>query len=289
MFRIIPITARSLRPRGTTGSLVVAAFTLAGVTGRAQYATAVVDYSPGVGVATEFGTGLGYTLTDSVLGEPSRSTPGPFGGPVDPFSAPYLREQLLSIGTGGSLTVALAARNDPANPYGIDFQIFGGAFFVIVNGDYTGGGITDGTTFGGSSGKTRLSVSPDGITYYTLDPSRAPTADGLYPTRGEGDFHIPVNPALAAGDFAGLGLGEISLKYQLSGGGTGYDLDWAQRPDGTSANISEIQFVRIDVLEGRSDLDGLAAVRAVPEPATWALFLSGLAGGCFWMRRNRET
>jgi len=245
---------------------------------QAQYATSVVDYSPGIGYATEFGTGLGYTLTESVLGEPSRSNPGPFGGAVDPFSAAYHREQLLSIGSGGSLTVALAARNDAANPYGLDFQIFGDVFFDIVNGNYSGGGITDGTTFGSNSGLTRISVSVDGINYYVLDPNRTPVADGLYPTRGEGDFQIPVNPALEAGDFAGLGLSEIALKYQLSGGGTGYDIDWAQNPDGSPAHLLQINFVRVEVLGGRSDIDGLAAVRAVPEPEIFALLLVGLTG-----------
>lgn len=262
---------------------------LAGVTtAHAQYATAVVDYSPGTGYATEFGSGLGYTRTDSALGEPSRITPGEFGGPVDPFSGPYLREQLLSIGTGGSLTVALAARNDPANPYGLDFQVFGGAFFVIVNGDYSGGGLTDGSRFGHDSGETRVSISADGISYYVLQPRRGPGADGVYPTLGAGDFQVPVNPSLRGEDFAGLGLAGISLKYQGSGGGTGYDIEWAQRPDGTSADLSEITHVRIEVLSGRMEVDALAAVRAVPEPSTWALLILG-AGSLLAVSRRPRT
>lgn len=287
---MLSIPASTLGPRLLRSFCggAVAAIVIDGSVGRAQYATAVVDYSPGTGYATEFGTGLGFTLEDSVLGEPSRQIPGSFGGPVDPFTAPYLREQLLSIGTGGSVTVALAAQDDPANPYGLDFQVFGGTFFVIVNGDYSGGGITDGTTFGHNTGQTRISISADGVSYYILDPLRAPTADGLYPTRGDGDFQTPVNPALVAGDFAALGLSEISLKYQLSGGGTGYDIDWAQRADGSPAKLSEIQFVRIDVLSGRSDLDGLAAVRLIPEPASGALLLIGLASIVTLAGRNRR-
>jgi len=34
------------------------------------------------------------------LGEPSRVTPGDFGGPVDPFDPPYLPTQLVSVGQG---------------------------------------------------------------------------------------------------------------------------------------------------------------------------------------------
>lgn len=277
MFHNVLSPVATLRGR-VTGKFCLATLVLAQSLAHAQYATAVVQYTAGTGYATEFGTGLGYTQTGSVLGEPSRSTPGEFGGPVDPFSAPYLREQLLSVGSGGSLTVALSARNDPANPYGLDFQIFGGSFFVISNGDYSGGGITDGTIYGSHLGETRLSVSADGINFYVLDPHRAPSPDGLFPTRGSGDFQIPVNPALNAADFAGASLSDIALKYQLSGGGTGYDIGWAQKTDGTSASLSNIEFVRVEVLSGRSDLDGFAAVRAVPEPAAWALLLGGLTG-----------
>lgn len=251
---------------------------LAAPSGQAQYATSVVAYEPGTGYATEFGTGLGYTRTESVLGEPSRVTPGEFGGPVDPFSAPYLREQVLSLGVGGSLVVALSARNEPSHPYGLDFQIFGSSFFVITNGDYSGGGITDGSTYGGNTGETRVSVSADGLQFYVLDPSRARNPDGLFPTRGNGDFQVPVNPALTGADFAGLGLADIALKYELSGGGTAYDIDWARAADGTPVHLPSIEFVRVDVLSGRSDLDGFAAIRTVPEPSTWALLGAGLAG-----------
>lgn len=277
MFSSFVLSLAALRVRAAVRA-IAATLVLTHAPSLAQYATTVVDYSPGTGYATEFGTGLGYTLTDSILGEPSRVTPGDFGGPVNPFNAPYLREQLLSIGAGGSLTVALAASNDASHPYGIDFQIFGGSFFVIANGDYSGGGITDGTIYGSHTGETRISVSADGVHYFTLNPALAPSPDSLFPTRGDGNFHLPVNPALKAADFAGLGLSDIALKYQLSGGGTGYDLDWAQKADGTPANLTSIEFVRVDVLSGRSDLDGFAAVGAVPEPASWALALTGLAG-----------
>lgn len=260
--------------RGGVAIAMLAAVTVV----HGQYATAVVDYLPGTGYATEFGSGLGYTRTDSALGEPSRNTPGEFGGPVNPFSSPYLREQLLSIGTGGSLTVALAARNDPANPYGLDFQVFGSAFFVIVNGDYSGGGLTDGSLFGHDSGQTRVSISADGIRYYVLEPRRGAGSVGIYPTQGSGDFQVPVNPSLRGEDFAGLGLAGIGLKYQGSGGGTGFDIEWAQQPDGTAAALAEISHVRIEVLSGRLEVDALAAVRAVPEPSTWALLLVGLGG-----------
>lgn len=151
---------------------------------RGQFANRVVSYAPGVGFATEFGTGAGYTNTSAALGEPSRVTPGDFGGPVDPFNPPYLSSQLLSVGQGGAVTLALdvPVRNDPLNPWGLDFLIFGGAGLVITNGDYSGGGLSDGSLFGGGDAVTRVSVSLDGSTFYALDPGLAPAVESGFPT-----------------------------------------------------------------------------------------------------------
>ena len=178
-------------------------------------ADAVMAYNPGTGFATEFGTGLGYTNLPAVLGPPSRLTPGQFGGPVDPFAPPYLREQLLSMGAGGSLTIQFDSpiTNDSRHPFGLDFIIFGSAGFVITNGNFSGGGVTDGTLFGASSGNTRVFVSADNLQYFQLDPARAPRVDGLFPTDGAGDFSQPVNPALTPAAFAALDLAGIRKLY----------------------------------------------------------------------------
>jgi hypothetical protein len=132
----------------------------------AQFADAVAGYTPGAGVSAS------YTNPVSALGEPSRVTPGTFGGPVDPFNAAYLGSQLVSVGAGGSLTLEFNTpiSNNPANPYGLDFIIFGNAGFTITNGNYSGGGITDGSMYGNNTGSTRVSVSADGLNFYTLNP-----------------------------------------------------------------------------------------------------------------------
>lgn len=226
------------------------------------FADAVIAYNSGAGFATEFGSGLGYTNQTAVLGEPSRITPGQFGSPVDPFSPPYLRDQLISVGSGGAVTIRLEtpALNSPENSFGIDFIIFGSSGFVITNGDFSGGGITDGTLFGAAAGATRVAVSTDNITYYTLDPSVAPVVDGLAPTDGSGDFRMPVDPNLAGKQFAGLDLAGIRALYAGAGGGTGYDISWAIDETGQEVILDHIRYVRIDVLEGASEIDAIGTV-----------------------------
>ena len=194
-----------------------------------QFAAEVVSYKSGTGYATDWSTGAGFTNKDAIIGAPARETPGEWGGPITPFSPPYLLNQILSIGAGGEVTLKFARpiRDEPLNPFGLDFLVFGGAGFTITNGDFSGGGITDGTLFGRADGETRLSVSADGEAWFVLDPKQAPTFDAYHPTDGAGDFALPVNPALAKGDFDGGGLAKFTELYAGSGGGTGYDIAWA--------------------------------------------------------------
>lgn len=254
----------------------------------AQYADGVVAYSAGTGFATEFGSGIGYTNATAALGEPSRVTPGTFGGPVDPFSPPFSKEQLVSIGAGGSLTLRMSSPipNDPNHRFGIDFTLYGNSGFVITNGNFSGGGITDGSLFSGNPGATRVSVSQDGQTYYQLDPNRAPAVDTLFPTDGSGSFDLPVNPAFTSADFAGLGLDGIRNLYAGSGGGLGFDLAWAQDAIGQSVSLDDVRFIRIEVLSGVAEVDGVAVPGVVPEPEVWTLFLSAL--GLLWIQRRSE-
>jgi hypothetical protein len=241
----------------------------------------VLEYDPGVGFSA------GYTNAASALGEPSRITSGPFGGPVDPFNPAFRSDQLVSLGAGGSLTLQLSSpiQNDPSHPFGLDFSIFGNAGFSITNGNFTGGGVTDGSLFGQNSGMTRVSVSLDNVHYYTLNPSLAPTVDGLFPTDGSGDFARPVNPSLTGPSFSGLDLAGIRALYAGSGGGAGFDISWAQDSNGNPVNLSEINFVRIDVLSGKSEIDGVVAV---PEASILQLAFTSLGTAIAWRHWRRR-
>ena len=232
------------------------------VTSRAAdgFADSVVSYDPGTGYVA------GFTNVSAVLGEPS--TNNPYGEATDVFDPPYGTDQILSIGAGGSLTVEFKkpVLHHPRNPFGIDFIIFGNTGFIITNDfDYAtfnwiGTPATDGSLFAENDGETRVSVSQDGRKFYVLNPALAPTVDGLYPTDGSGDFHKAVDPTLTPADFSGLTEANIQALYNGSGGGTGYDISWAQDAKGKSVRLSEIRFIRVEVLSGHSEVDAFSAV-----------------------------
>ena len=253
-----------MKNKTTILSIAIAAF--ASLTTFAQpdpFADRVTAYQSGVGFATDFSTGLGYTNTVAALGAPAVVTPGEFGGPITPFSPPYLRDQLLSIGEGGMAIFEFdpPVFNHPGNPFGLDFVIYGSAGFAITNGNFSGGGITDGTLFGQNAGSTSISVSADNETYYPLNPSIAPNVDDYYPTDGAGRAGIPIDPSHSPENFAGADLAAIRSLYRQGAGGTAYDLAWAQTPDGTPVKLMEVRYVRIEVLEGRSEVDALASTQ----------------------------
>jgi len=229
----------------------------------ANFAAQVISYNPGANPAT------GFTNASAVLGEPSRVNP--FADATDPFDPPYGKNQILSIGEGGSITIQFnePVRNHPRNPFGLDFIVFGNTGFIITNDfdfntfNWIGTPATDGSLFADNTGTTRVSVSRDGVRFYMLNPALAPTVDNLFPTDGAGNFEVPVDPTLSASDFAGATLDGIRALYRGSGGGTGFDISWAQDEKGRRVQLSWINYVRVEVLSGKSEIDGFSAVARV--------------------------
>jgi hypothetical protein len=240
-----------------------------------QVASSVISYNPGTGAAS------GFNTPSSALGAPSTFTVDQFGGPVDPFDPPYLASQIVSIGAGGSLTLQLSAPvfNSPSHAFGMDFVIYGNSGFVEDFNTFQ----ATGDLFGASApGSTQVSVSADNVTFYKLQSSLAPTVDRYFPTDGSGLFGQPVNPALTGADFNGKNLDGIRSLYAGSGGGASYDLAWARDDSGNPVALDAINFVRIDVLSGAAEIDGVVGV---PEPATIALLVLG--GAAIVLRKQR--
>lgn len=218
------------------------------------WAAEVVEYTPGADVPAGFDDPAG------ALGEPTRYTGvGSFPGAVTPFNPPFLAEEVVTIGAGGSLTLRLGtpAFDAAFNPYGIDLILF-------HNGGYIDAafpaGVVGGTFFDGGS----IEVSQDGVEFFTV----APAAEDHYPTlayldlvtpfteqRGDepSDFRLPVNPGF---DPDSTGWDDLVAAYNGSGGGVGIDIG--------AVGLSEVNFVRITAADGQSpDIDALAVVRSL--------------------------
>lgn len=228
------------------------------------YAGKVVSYDPGVGYSANF------THPEAAVGEPARVNP--FSEDADPFNPPYGTNQVVSIGAGGSLVVQFKKPilNHPRNIDRRDFTIFGNSGFIITNEfdlttyNWIGIPATDGSLFGESTGETRVSVSFDGRHFFMLNPEFAPVVDSFPPTDGAGDFGLPVDPKLSAENFAGATLDDIRGLYNGSGGGASYDISWAQDSKGRRVWLPMVRFIRIDVISGKAEIDGFAAVERLP-------------------------
>lgn len=230
----------------------------------AEFADSVISYEPGVGTLPRF------QHPDSALGAPSQINP--FGEETDPFNPPYGSNQVVSVGAGGWLVLQFHTPllNHPNNLYGYDFILFGNSAFIITNdfdlaaSDWVGTPATDGSLLGFNQGQTRVSVSRDGVDFFVLNPALAPIVDGPFPTDGTGDPHLPPLPGLALSDFAGATLEDIRTLYNGSAGGTAYDINWAVDVEGKTVFLPEVNFIRIDVLSGKSEIDAVASVSRTP-------------------------
>jgi hypothetical protein len=223
---------------------------------RAQFASTVISYAPGTGASSSY-----LNNPSAALGAPA------LGSSVTPFAPPYTTSQLVGLGAGGEITLQMSTPivNNPNDPYGINFIIFGNEFFAEGSG-----GVVSGLYDHAAS--ITVEVSQDGATWYTLNPALAPQAGSLFPTDGSGNPQIAVNPALTLADFTGQNLAGIRALYAGSAGGTGYELAWAQDANGNSVDLASVDYVQIEVQSGLLYLD---AVSAVPEPTAWALLVLG--------------
>jgi hypothetical protein len=221
------------------------------------WADSVISFDEGVGGSP------GYNSPATVIGEPTRLTgEGSWPGVVSPFNPPWLAEEIVSIGSSGSLVVAFdePVVNDPANPWGVDLIVFGNT--GCVDNSYPDGIV--GGLFSDDGGV--IEVSADGKQWVAIT---ATLADGLWPTRGyidsqpydsvggiqPSDFTMPVDPRLTLSDVMGLNNDEFMEYYRTSGGGTPIDL--------AETGLDEISFVRISVSSTSKlsvEIDGMSDV-----------------------------
>lgn len=236
------------------------------------FATEVIDFSAGASGVP------GYDDPTAALGSPTRTTGGTFlPEAVTPFQPAWLPDEIVSLGIGGSITLAFDhdVLDDPRNPFGIDLLVFGNAFCTdpsfpagVCGSLYSEGG--------------RIEVSPDGIDWH-LVPDVA--VDGPFPTIGwidagpydtvagklPTDFTRPVDP-MHQSQLQGADHAAIVDAYDGAGGGAGIDLAWV--------GLDAIRFVRLsnDGTASTPELDAIADV-APAGPGNPDLDGDGVVGG----------
>ena len=201
-----------------------------------------------------------YNRAENVLGHPARgifstdAQEGDNGGIVSPGYPAWGGGLLFSLEGDedeeepGFVTIKFDhdVIDDPKNPWGIDFIVFGNAFAVKQGTSYVtlgGDPATVRLTGTGAAEGALVEVSQDGETWYAFEDG--PYADDAMPTLGylydpehpdAGLFggnkywgrpaHAtrPVDPSVGFKNFAGLTLAQACQAYAGSAGGTGYDL-----------------------------------------------------------------
>lgn len=255
-----------------------------------------------------------YNQASNVLGHPtmgiftSSSTYGDSGSTINPAYPAWSGGRLLSLvgdddeGTPGFVTIKFDhdVLDDPNNPFGIDFLVFGNAFGVRdsdENIQLTTDPLTVSFTGKGSYENALVEVSQDGETWYPYE--KGPYADSFMPTLGylydpaapdtglfNGNLYWgraaratrPVNPACSFSSFSGLNLAQVCQRYDGSAGGTGFDLAELPLPENGNG-VKWIRYVRISCVEESNDegdfgynvpeVDAVADVAPVSDYELW--------------------
>jgi hypothetical protein len=255
------------------GCLSVMLFAFATGVQASDFAAEVV-YGPNM-TRGPFGPSPYYDDPCSVIGKPTTEILDPLY--FDPFRCSLVypacytdvngNKLVTTLGNSAAIVVKFDHRvaDDPANPYGIDFIVFGNSFFLRVGGDLDPYKnmedcfLTNPTSV--NSEPVIVSVSPDGNNWYTY--SNGPYADAAFPTNAyawdrenhcwgkEFDWTKPIDPNLTVSNFDGLSAADAIDLYGGSAGGTGFDL--------AESGFKWIQYIKVESND-YGEVDGFADV-----------------------------
>ena len=270
----------------------------------AQYAVQVVSYNQGTNPHIDFETTLPQNLSQAALGQPTRLNGGDFPAVVSPFDPPFRRNDIVSIGAGGQLTLRLSNYAVP-QAGGPEIGVFSNAFFAD-SPPFDGEPQTPVSVSGNDS--AFVEVSADGVIWTSLNGGSAVNfsipsngyADAAGPYDGApgsvpSDFQQPFTSPLSS--FDGLPYHDAGGPDMLdllagSGGGTWLDI--------SSTGLPQVGYIRFSVASGTSslhtfELDAVSVSHAalgtatVPEPATLLLVASAVLFLGVGRRRFRMT
>ena len=203
----------------------------------------------------------------------------------------------------GSVTIEFdhPVVDDPRNPFGLDFIVFGNAIQTI-GGNASVLGTDDPAAVRFASDQfaaenAQVEVSQDGETWFGFPDG--PFADSFAPTLGRlydpdrpdpvlfagtdytnkywgrpAHATIPVDPAVSAKDFKGRTLADYAKLYNGSAGGTGFDISALDLPRDARGR-KWIRFVRVtapeaaDTYQASPEIDAVADVAPAPSFRNW--------------------
>lgn len=192
---------------------------------------------------------------------------------------------VTTIADGTEIVVKFSHRvaDDPGNLYGIDFIVFGNAFFAGYDWVYPD------TDMGTHLLKNPVSINAEQVLvsiaqalngpWFTF--TNGPYGDAPFPTNAfawdrdandwgaELDWLKPVDPNLSLSSFAGISAADAIELYAGSAGGTGFDLadlapaDYAALAADPNTGQKWFQFIKVEFLTGGSydgEIDGFSDV-----------------------------
>jgi len=259
-------------------------------------------------VAADVAPGGAYGDPANALGAPSRTVPGWNGPdyPATPAAPAWGGGRLVSLdsareddGARGSITVEFdhPVADDPRNPFGLDFIVFGNALHTL-GGSSSFTGVGDPATVVFNTGAVAaerglVEASADGTNWFAF--ADGPYADDFAPTMSRlydpedpdlslfgssaitnkwwgapSDATRPVDPSLSGADFKGRSLAEYARLYDGSAGGTGFDISAFDLPR-DALGRKFIRFVRITTLDpdASTEVDAVADVAPAPSFRNW--------------------
>ena len=247
-----------------------------------------------------------YDDVENVLGRPTAYMYGQWGGPVSPYNPAWKEDELLTLEGEDDYVIIEFDHDvvdDPDNPFGLDFIVFGNSFGVGQTDEYyTPDMGPNGISFSGSGTPEPglVEVSQDGRTWYSFKDG--PFCDDFAPTLGfcyddanpdttlysgnrwwgkMTDACYPVDPSLSWASLQGLTLAEVAKRYNGSAGGTGYDIDKLPLPLNAQGR-KWFRYVRISGMESDTpneagdyitmpEVDAVADVAPVSGYKKWVL------------------
>ena len=196
---------------------------------------------------------------------------------ADPFNPPYQSSDIVGIGTGGSLTLQFNTpiQNNPGNPFGLDFIIFGHAGFNITNWRLQRRRHHRRLVFHRRHERcARVRERGRLDILYVESVAHAAWWTVCIPTDAGGNPFLPVNPSLTAADFTRTDPCANRSALQRLGGRRGFDIGWAVNGSDQSVSLPSIDYIRLDVLNDGTPAY-IDAISVVPEPTTFALAITG--------------